>query len=123
VSYMSPEQAVGRPTDRRSDVFALGAVLHEMLTGRRLFRGDSALAILDRIRTAEVEPPSRSAPGVPAALDQAVLRALAPDPALRHAWAADLAAELLPVAAPDGAGRLAALLAATLPGERARDPI
>jgi eukaryotic-like serine/threonine-protein kinase len=121
VSYMSPEQAVGRPTDRRSDVFALGAVLHEMLTGHRLYRGDSPLAILDRIRSTEVEPPSRLAAGVPPALDRAVLRALARDPEERHPWAGDLAAELAPLAGAEGRTRLAALLAAVLPDERARD--
>jgi serine/threonine-protein kinase len=121
VSYMSPEQAVGRPTDRRSDVFALGAVIHEMITGRRLFRGESPLAVLDRIRTAEVEPPSRLAPGVAPELDRAVLRALARDPEARHPWAGDLAAELAPLAAPDGRQRLSALLAEGFPEERARD--
>src|SRR5512138_2092252 len=56
--YMSPEMVRGLPVDRRSDVFSLGIVLHEMLTGTRLFTGPSELAVMERVRAAEVPPPS-----------------------------------------------------------------
>jgi serine/threonine protein kinase len=88
--YMSPEQVRGAAVDRRSDVFALGAVLHEMLAGERLFTGPSELAVLERVRSADVRPPSSRNPGVPPALDRIVLRALAREPDDRIAWAGDL---------------------------------
>jgi serine/threonine-protein kinase len=88
--YMSPEMVRGEPLDQRSDVFALGAVLHEMLTGERLFTGASELAIMEKVRAAEVPPPSARAPGIPAGLDALVLRALARDPGERWTWASEL---------------------------------
>lgn len=121
VAYMSPEQAVGRPTDRHSDVFALGAVMHEMLTGQRLFRAESDLAVLERIRTAQVAPPSRTVPGIPATLDRAALRALAVRPEARHDWASELAEDLAGDAAASGPAELATLLAGLMPEERERD--
>jgi serine/threonine-protein kinase len=119
--YLSPEQVRGLPADRRADVFSLGAVLHEMLTGERLFRGPSDLAVLERVRAAEVAPPSRHNPAVPPALDALVLKALAREPAERFPWAADLAEELRPLAASASAGQLAALLAEQFPGELEKD--
>ncbi len=121
VSYMSPEQAEGRPVDPRSDVFALGVVLHEMLAGVRLFRGDSELAVLQQIRDAAVPPPSLVNPEVPAALDRAALRALERDPAQRFDSAADLAEAIAPMAQPGGPAVLADFLAAAMPEERERE--
>ena len=83
VPYMSPEQAAGQPVDARSDQFSLGALLHELLTGRRLFEGAGELATLALVRAAEVDPPSMGAAGVPRALDEICLRLLARDPAER----------------------------------------
>ena len=57
LQYMSPEQAWGRPVDPRSDIFSLGAVLFEMLTGRRLFTGDNEISVLEAVRECHVEPP------------------------------------------------------------------
>jgi serine/threonine protein kinase len=57
-AYMSPEQAQGKPVDARSDIFSFGAVLYEMVTGRRAFRGDSKLSILSAILKDEPEPAS-----------------------------------------------------------------
>jgi serine/threonine-protein kinase len=121
VGYMSPEQAEGRELDRRADLFALGAVLHEMLSGERLFRGDSDLAVLQRIRAGEVPPPSRANPDVPPALDQVVLRALARRREDRFDSAHGLAEALAPFSPGDGAAALAALLAAEMPAERDRE--
>jgi serine/threonine-protein kinase len=94
--YMSPEMVRGEPLDRRSDVFALGAVLHELLTGERLFTGPSELAVMEKVRAADVPPPSALVPSLPAGLDALVLRALARDPADRFAWASELRDALVP---------------------------
>lgn len=79
-SYMSPEQVAGGEIDGRSDIFALGIVLHELLTGRRLFKADSDVQTLARVREANVSPPSRLNPQLPPGLDDIVLKALAKDP-------------------------------------------
>ncbi len=94
IQYMSPEQAWGKPIDRRSDLFSLGVVLHEMLTGERLFRGDTDITVLEKVRSAEVIPPSRMNPEVPTNLDAVVLKALAKDPDERYANASDLLRDL-----------------------------
>ncbi len=94
MQYMSPEQAWGRPIDRRSDLFSLGVVLHELLTGERLFRGDTDINILEKVRNADVSPPSRANPEVPHNLDTVVLKALAKDPEDRYANASDLLRDL-----------------------------
>jgi serine/threonine-protein kinase len=110
----------GLPVDRRSDVFALGIVLHEMLAGERLFTGSTELAVMERVRNADVRPPSASNPGVPPELDRIVLRALAREPEDRWAWASELAAALRPFAGRLGAakpGALAPLMARWFPEE------
>ena len=94
IQYMSPEQAWGRPIDRRSDLFSLGVVLHELLTGERLFGGDTDINVLEKVRSAEVVPPSRSNPEVPQNLDAVVLKALAKEPDDRYANASDLLRDL-----------------------------
>jgi serine/threonine-protein kinase len=78
--YMSPEQAGGQPVDGRSDQFALGVVLWELLTNRRLFKGESDLMTLRLVRDCQVPPPSQLNPALPPELDALVLRALAPTP-------------------------------------------
>jgi TonB family protein len=94
LQYMSPEQAWGKPIDHRSDLFSLGCVLHEMLTGERLFRGDSDMTILELVRKADVPPPSRINPDVPAALDQIVLKALAREPGDRYGTGSEMLRDL-----------------------------
>lgn len=79
-SYMSPEQVAGASVDNRSDVFALGIVLHELLTGRRLFKADSDVQTLARVRECAVPPPSRLNPQLPPGLDAIVLKSLAKEP-------------------------------------------
>lgn len=122
--YMSPEMVRGQPVDHRSDVFSLGVVLHEMLTGARLFSGKSELSVLERVRRAEVPPPSRARPGLPPGLDAIVLRALARDPAQRFDWASDLRDALLPYTQgvppdepPGDPPALARIMAVSFPGE------
>ncbi len=82
--YMAPEQAHARPVDARTDVFALGIVLWELLTGRYLFRGKSDAVTLRLVRECSVPPPSSLREGVPEALDRAVLKALRKD--ARDRW-------------------------------------
>jgi TonB family protein len=94
LQYMSPEQAWGKLIDHRSDLFSLGCVLHEMLTGQRLFRGDSDLTVLELVRKAEVLPPSRVNPDVPAALDAIVLKALAREPDDRYGTGSEMLRDL-----------------------------
>ncbi len=119
--YMSPEMVRGLPLDRRSDVFGIGVVLHEMLSGSRLFTGPSELAVMEKVRSAQVRPPSASNAAVPRALDQVVLRALAREPEARFAWASELRDALAPIARaadPKGDARaLAAAMARAFPGE------
>jgi serine/threonine protein kinase len=80
VSYMSPEQAQGRKVDTRSDIFSFGAVLYEMLTGRRAFEGDSSLSTLSAILRDDVKPMADVAPDVPAPLETLLQRCLRKDP-------------------------------------------
>jgi len=87
--YMSPEQAWGRPVDRRSDVFSLAVVLWELLTARPLFDAGNDLLVLEKVRHPVVEPPSRWVPSIPPELDAAVLAALAENPDDRPATAQD----------------------------------
>jgi serine/threonine protein kinase len=93
-SYMSPEQIRGMPVDARTDVFSTGIILHEMLTTEKLFRGDTEFALMEKVRKAEVPPPSKFNRRVPEALDRIVLRALARDLPDRYQSAQEIGDEL-----------------------------
>ncbi len=93
--YMSPEQVRGLPIDRRSDVFALGVILYEMLTGERLFVGESDFSTLEKVRNAEVVPPREYNSTIPVALEKVVLQALAREVEDRYQWASDLQEALM----------------------------
>jgi len=93
-SYMSPEQIRGMPVDARTDVFSTGIILHEMLTTEKLFRGDTEFALMEKVRKAEVPPPSKFNRRVPEALDRIVMKALARDLDDRYQSARQLADEL-----------------------------
>jgi eukaryotic-like serine/threonine-protein kinase len=75
-SYMSPEQCLGTPVDMRSDIFALGILLYELCTGKRLFKHESELMILEMITKRSVVPPSQVAPGISPRLEEVIMTAL-----------------------------------------------
>jgi len=110
--YMSPEQAEGRKTDARSDIYSLGIMAHEMLTGRMPFTGKSAIAVLRQQVEAAPPPLSAGRPELPPALDAIVARALAKTPDERYGSAALMAADLVRVG---HTAELAELAAAGLP--------
>ena len=91
ISYMSPEQLQGRPPDARADLFALGCVLHEMISGRRLFRGGSAAETFAAILKDPAPPLSGSGTAVPPELDRLLLRCLEKNRERRFQSAQDLA--------------------------------
>lgn len=91
MSYVAPEQLEGQPADARSDVFSLGVVLHELLSGKRLFVGENDLETLRMVREMPVPRPSLRNPDVKPALEAAVMRALARDPNQRFRSAAEMA--------------------------------
>jgi serine/threonine-protein kinase len=93
-SYLAPEQLRGARVDGRADLFALGIVLHECLTGVRLFRGDDDAATLRQVLEKPIAAPSKVRAGVPRALDRIVMRALERDPERRYASAALMARDL-----------------------------
>ena len=119
--YMAPEQVNRLPTDRRVDVFAAGIVLHEMLSGRRLFAAPTELETLRRVDACEVPPPSLFNPDVSIGLDAVVLRALARDPADRFDSGDDMARALMQIERGGGGRqRVAAFLASLFPASFAR---
>ena len=92
--YTSPEQVMGRPIDGRSDIFSLGAVLFEMLTGRSPFGGTDLNGILKQVLTDPTPPPSMLNPSLPRAFDHIVAKATAKDPAERYQDADEMARDL-----------------------------
>jgi TonB family protein len=94
LQYMSPEQAWGRPVDARSDLFSLGSVLFEMVTGERLFPGESEISVLEAVRQAKTRTPRQVNPAIPREVDEIVARALAVDPQDRFQSAGEMKQQL-----------------------------
>ena len=107
ISYMSPEQTRGHSLDRRSDIFSLGCVLYEAITGQSPFTGPSTLSIMHDIATGTPAPPSTLQPGLPRTLDDLILRCLEKDPARRPQRASEIVTALKDLSVPS------AVLAAT----------
>lgn len=91
VGYMSPEQVLGRPTDHRSDVFAYGAILYEILLGKRAFKRNSAVETMNAILKEDPPELSETNPNLPPALERIVRRCMEKSPDLRFQSASDLA--------------------------------
>jgi serine/threonine protein kinase len=94
-SYMSPEQVKGLEVDGRSDIFATGVVLWELVCGEKLFTGDSDFAVLEKVRNGAVPPPRSIAKHCPEGLERVILKALANDPARRYQSASELHDDLM----------------------------
>lgn len=94
LAYMAPEQLEAGPVDARTDLFALGAVLYEMVTGQRAFSGGSQASLVAAILTGAVRPLSAARPDAPAALERVILRCLEKDPEERWQSARDIVLEL-----------------------------
>jgi serine/threonine protein kinase len=97
-AYWCPEQILGKPQDARSDLFSLGVVLYEIVTGQRPFDADSLQGICGRVLSSTPLPASHANPSLPEAFDGIVARCLAKDPSLRFATAEALAESLYPLA-------------------------
>ncbi|HXF78261.1 MAG TPA: protein kinase, partial [Usitatibacter sp.] len=116
--YMSPEQIVGQAVDYRTDIFSLGLVLYEMLTGAKAFEGQDIPELMFKVANLPATPPSHIAPDVPAVVDFIIARALKKRAEERYASAADMARDLRAAMGEAGMAEEAAIerqLAPTVP--------
>ena len=97
-AYWCPEQIMGRPQDARSDIFSLGVVLYEMVTGTRPFEADSLQGVCNRVLSSTVTVPSQLQASIPASFDEIIATCLAKNPEVRIASGAILAQRLYPLA-------------------------
>jgi len=122
VGYMSPEQVRAQPLDHRTDIFSFGAILYEMLTGRRAFRGDSHVETMNAILKDDPPEFAEINPNLPGSLDRIVRRCLEKQPADRFHSAHDLAISLEALSGASHSST-AAMAAAAIPAPRRRIPL
>ncbi len=120
VCYMSPEQAEGKPVDSRSDIFSFGAVIYEMVTGRRAFQKETNASTMAAILRDDPKPISAFVPEVPRDLERVVARCLRKNPDRRYQTMADLRIALEDLKQESDSGKLEAAVSAT--GVRSRWP-
>jgi Tol biopolymer transport system component len=116
-AYMSPEQAEGKKVDARSDIFSFGAVLYEMLTGRKAFGRESGIKTLAAVLSEEPKPPSTVNEAVPAELERVLVRCLRKDPQRRWQTMSDLKVALQDLKEDSESGKL---MAAAAPAGRGK---
>jgi serine/threonine protein kinase len=95
VAYLSPEQARGEPVDGRSDIYSLGALLYQMLTGNLPLKGDTYVEMVHKLNNQDPPLPSETNPGIPRKMDAVIMRALAKEPGNRYQTGTEMAADLL----------------------------
>src|SRR5262249_39801527 len=108
LQYMAPEQLEGHDADARTDIFAFGALVYEMVTGRKAFEGKSQVSLIAAILEREPSPITTLQPATPPELDRVIRRCLAKDPDDRWQTASDLAVQLAWIAEPKTAQTVAA---------------
>src|SRR5205823_1585766 len=120
LSYMSPEQTEGKKLDARSDIFSFGAVLYEMLTGRRAFEGGSKASTMAAILREDPKPAHEVAASVPVELERIVSRALRKDPSRRFQHMDDVKVELEELKEESDSGKLSTSAAIEAPAKSSR---
>ena len=92
--YMSPEQVRGLPLDRRSDIFSVGTILYECLSGDRLFVGETDFSTLEKVRNVDIPRPRAINPNIPEEVERIIMKALARDAEDRYQWCSEMVADL-----------------------------